>query len=110
MLYCLIEPRLLSVGSDLAGKVTGMLLELSESEIAELISSEKARLSAVKDAIEVLQEAGDERAMTLVTKQPLRVDVQCAADMIASMRMSPRCSSMYSTRKLLASAGMGVVS
>ena len=104
LLFCLVEP----VYPELAGKITGMLLELSEEEVAELIASESKRAAAMQDAIEVLREAGDERAMTLVksdAQQTLVVDVALATNM-AGMRMSPRCGSMYSSRKLLASAGV----
>ena len=110
LLYLTLSPRF----PDLAGKLTGMLLELGADDMKEILGSEGRREAAVQEALEVLREAGDERAVRAL-KQPaaqpqappgLMVDIGAAHAAQAAdgstgltpsvtglMRMSPRISS-----------------
>ena len=47
---------------ELAGKLTGMLLELGAADIADILRSDECREEAVTAALKVLRDAGDERA------------------------------------------------
>lgn len=117
---------------DLAGKIVGMLLEgLEPQEVGALVCNESDRNEYVREALEVLRDADDERASRAIADEsrrptataPLQVDVgaaQLAARtddlrttgltpaLAASglMRMSPRVSgSKYSTATILGGAG-----
>ena len=119
LLYSLLSPEY----PDLAGKLTGMLLELGPDGMREILGSEERRKAAVHEGLEVLRDAGDERAIaaleqlatggrTAATRAPpgpLSVDIgaahaaQAAFDGPGSsgltpalsglMRMSPRVTS-----------------
>jgi len=99
LLFSLLEPR----WPQLAGKITGMLLELDPDERDELFRLPDVRERRIEEAIGVLREAGDARAAACA---PLTVSLSAAGiDTIAgSMRMSPRLSSNpYATKSLLLS-------
>ena len=89
----------------LAGKITGMLLELEADERDELFRLPHAREQRIEEAIAVLREAGDARLMeqeSVTALAPLRVHVvnpnakqagAAALDAFAGpMRVSPRLS------------------
>jgi hypothetical protein len=126
MLHLILSQRF----PDLAGKLTGMLLELGADEVAEVLADAKLREEALQEALRLLREAGDERALQLdqqdVAIRPppgrLTVDVSVAQAARAAaengggttgltpdcslMRMSPRVSSLYSTRAILGQSGV----
>uniref|UniRef100_A0A7S3B0P6 PABC domain-containing protein n=1 Tax=Haptolina ericina TaxID=156174 RepID=A0A7S3B0P6_9EUKA len=94
----------------LAGKITGMLLELPPDEVATLLSDERARAESVAEAMQVLREAGDPRALGHVPSaaQPLQLSVEVGTAMdwtgtgAEPMRMSPRVSSNpYASNNIL---------
>ena len=123
----------------LAGKITGMLLELppyevrqpsppcplhachlclchadvashSGFQVATLLSDERARAESVAEAMQVLREAGDPRALGHVPSaaQPLQLSVEVGTAMdwtgtgAEPMRMSPRVSSNpYASNNIL---------
>jgi hypothetical protein len=47
---------------DLTGKLVGMLLECGVDEVANIVASAEVRKEAVREALIVLRDAGDERA------------------------------------------------
>ena len=105
LLYALIAP----VQPELAGKITGMLLELSVEEIAQLLADSAARQKLVDEALEVLQEAGDPR-VAAPAPAGLSVDVAAASwtagtgpmSCTTTVRVSPRVSSNpFSTNNIL---------
>ena len=72
MLYLTMADRY----PELAGKLTGMLLEgLDASELADVIASEATREATIAEALQVLREAGDERAVYVapLPAEPTRV-------------------------------------
>ena len=101
----------------LAGKITGMLLELEADERDELFRLPHAREQRIEEAIAVLREAGDARLMeqeSVTALAPLRVHVvnpnakqagAAALDAFAGpMRVSPRLSANpYATKSLILS-------
>ena len=98
LLHTLIAPSL----PELAGKVTGMLLEgLNVDEVGAVLSDARVREERVAEALAVLRAAGDVRA-----RAPLRVNVAAAVGAAVAesprLRMSPRASSSgYSTAQIL---------
>jgi len=121
------------VYGDLAGKITGMLLEgLDIDEINGVLGSEQSRDEYVREALEVLSDAGDQRAMRALAPPPpvpqraggpLTVEVGAAGEaaiddvtiastgltpsLAALVRMSPRVSAnKYQTKNIL---GFGVL-
>ena len=126
LLYLTLAP----VYPELAGKLTGMLLELGNAEVAQILGDQKCREDKVAEALAVLRDAGDERALNLaaavpaapVFGAPLSVDIGAAmaakeaAEGASSgltpalhglMRMSPRVSNnQFSSVALLKGAGM----
>ena len=98
LLHTLIAPAL----PELAGKVTGMLLEgLNVDEVGAVLSDARVREERVAEALAVLRAAGDARA-----RAPLRVNVAAAVGAAVAesprLRMSPRASSSgYSTAQIL---------
>uniref|UniRef100_A0A7S2CFU5 PABC domain-containing protein n=2 Tax=Haptolina brevifila TaxID=156173 RepID=A0A7S2CFU5_9EUKA len=122
---------------DLAGKITGMLLEgLEADEIAGILASEQVRDDYIQEALEVLRDDGDGRAVRALAPPPpssaplpgvgLTVDVGAAMDSAAAeeavllasgltpslsaaslVRMSPRVSAnKYGTRNILGFPGV----
>mmetsp|Transcript_16811 Transcript_16811/g.35462 ORF Transcript_16811/g.35462 Transcript_16811/m.35462 type:complete len:213 (+) Transcript_16811:149-787(+) len=101
LLYTLIAPEY----PQLAGKITGMLLELSAQEVADILGDSAARRRLIDEALEVLREAGDPRVdhtkATSPEKGPtgLTIDIDATAalersfECTSSMRISPRVSS-----------------
>jgi len=101
LLYTLIAPEY----PQLAGKITGMLLELSAQEVADILGDSAARRRLIDEALEVLREAGDPRVdhtkATSPEKGPtgLTIDIDAPAalersfECTSSMRISPRVSS-----------------
>ena len=53
---------LMSSYGDLTGKLVGMLLECGVDEVANIVASAEVRKEAVREALIVLRDAGDERA------------------------------------------------
>jgi polyadenylate-binding protein len=51
-----IYPRIHATHPDLAGKITGMLLEMDNSELLHLLENEEALLNKVNEALQVLEE------------------------------------------------------
>ena len=125
LLYLTLSPQY----PDLAGKITGMLLELGADEVKDILGSALKRDQAVQEALGVLREAGDERALAMGKVRPplpavppglgLSVDIGAAHDAMAAaevatgltpglgglMRMSPRISSNpFQTANLLRGA------
>ena len=130
LLYLTLSPQY----PELAGKITGMLLELGPDEVKVILGDEARRAAAVREALEVLREAGDERALRAAAppsaaaapRAPggaLSVDIgaaqaaQAAEAGISSgltpsvaglMRMSPRVSSNpFLTANLLRGSSAG---
>jgi len=101
----MLEPR----WPQLAGKMTGMLLELDAEERDELFRLPEARERRIAEALAVLREAGDPRLVEherVTACAPLTVSVSAAAidSFAGSMRMSPRLSSNpYATKSLILS-------
>ncbi|KXN86884.1 Polyadenylate-binding protein, cytoplasmic and nuclear [Leucoagaricus sp. SymC.cos] len=56
MLGEVIYMRILPTQSELAGKITGMLLEMENAELLALLESEKAMAEKVQEALKVLQD------------------------------------------------------
>ena len=54
------SPRLLAFQPELAGKITGMLLEMDNSELLLLLESPDALLSKVEEALMVLRQHSSE--------------------------------------------------
>lgn len=71
LLFSLLEPR----WPQLAGKITGMLLELDPDERDELFRLPDVRERRIEEAIGVLREAGDARAAACA---PLTVSLSAA--------------------------------
>lgn len=118
---------------DLAGKITGMLLEgLEAHEVGTLLGDESARNEYIREALEVLRDADDERASRAIEDESRRpaapragLEVDVGAAQLAArtddanttgltpalaasglMRMSPRVSgSKYSTATILGGVG-----
>ena len=65
LLYLTLSARFpAELYSDLAGKITGMLLEgLDAGEVADVLSDKATRDGYVDEALALLQESGDERAV-----------------------------------------------
>ncbi len=107
-----------------------MLLELEPSEIAALMADDSLREEAVQEALRVLRDAGDERALRLneapVSKRPssLSIDVAAAHEaqhaasaaeatgltpaLASIVRMSPRVTTnQFQTKNILSSAASG---
>uniref|UniRef100_A0A7S0HRS1 PABC domain-containing protein n=1 Tax=Phaeocystis antarctica TaxID=33657 RepID=A0A7S0HRS1_9EUKA len=111
LLFSMLEPR----WPQLAGKITGMLLELDAEERDELFRLPEARERRIEEALAVLREAGDPRLVEhervtacapLTASNGLTVSVSAAAidSFAGSMRMSPRLSSNpYATKSLILS-------
>lgn len=126
LLYLTLSP----LYPELAGKIVGMLLELGPEDMTEILGNAARREAAVKEALEVLRAAGDERALALAAPSigaaatsrgsvgGLCVDIgaaqaaQAASDVssgltpsltgLSMMRMSPRVSgNPYQTMTLL---------
>jgi polyadenylate-binding protein len=53
-----LYPLIASQQPELAGKITGMLLEMDNAELLELLDNTEARTSKIVEAVRVLQEAG----------------------------------------------------
>jgi hypothetical protein len=129
LLYLTLSARFpAELYSDLAGKITGMLLEgLDAGEVADALSDKATRDGYVDEALALLQESGDERAVRalaaaappLPRRPMLQVDVRAAHEAQASetgassgltpglgglgLRMSPRVSTnKYQTSNILA--------
>jgi polyadenylate-binding protein len=51
-----IYMKIVSTQPELAGKITGMLLEMDNSELLALLESDKAMSDKVQEALKVLQE------------------------------------------------------
>jgi polyadenylate-binding protein len=49
-------PQVQAVQPDLAGKITGMLLEMDNSEVLLLLDNQEALVAKVDEAIEVLKQ------------------------------------------------------
>jgi hypothetical protein len=75
LLYLTLSPRF----PDLAGKITGMLLELGADDVKEILGDEKRREEAVQEALMVLREAGDERALRAAQPAPAALSVDVGA-------------------------------
>lgn len=58
---------------ELAGKLVGMLLELGADDVSEILSSAEVREEAIKEALFVLRDAGDERAGRALNAAPVPV-------------------------------------
>ena len=133
LLYLTLSARFpAELYSDLAGKITGMLLEgLDAGEVADVLSDKATRDGYVDEALALLQESGDERAVRalaapappppppLPRRPMLQVDVRAAHEAQAAetgatsgltpglgglgLRMSPRVSTnKYQTSNILA--------
>lgn len=125
LLHLTLSPRF----PELAGKITGMLLELEPDEISEILGNETLREEAIQSALQILIDAGDERAVRAMAAPPpppkkLTVDIgmaqaaQEAAEIggaqatgltpafaCSGIRMSPRVTSNpFLTANILAGA------
>jgi len=54
--------RILAIQPELAGKITGMLLEMDNSELLHLLENSEAMEAKVGEAINVLNEFGQDGA------------------------------------------------
>ena len=66
LLYACISPAY----PELAGKLVGMLLELEADEVAVLLADSTRRDASVREALDVLVEAGDPRALAAARAAP----------------------------------------
>lgn len=111
LLHTLIAPNY----PNLAGKITGMLLELSPEEIASILADEGTRVSMIADAIAVLRAAGEpvdevQRAPAApphVPRLALTVNTDTDDSLVpeppySAMRISPRnTDNPYSSANIL---------
>ena len=61
---------------ELSGKLVGMLLELGADDVSEILSSAEVREEAIKEALFVLRDAGDERAGRALNAAPVLKPLQ----------------------------------
>ena len=80
LLYLTISPEL----PELAGKLVGMLLELGADEVGEILGSDSLREEAVREALQVLSDAGDERAARALKAPPAKKPMKLTVDIGAA--------------------------
>ena len=83
LLYLTLSPRF----PDLAGKLVGMLLELGAEEVKEVLANEVKREELVQEALQLLRDAGDARALA-VDARPAAASVVMPAPLARNPRMN----------------------